>query len=283
MPEWSWTFHPHLEVWALALALEGGYLWALRRIGPLKAPPGERPASGRQVLAFTLGVATLLVAAGWPIHDLAEGSLYSVHMLQHLLYVFVAPPLFFVGTPAWMLRWLLGRRLMRVARQVTRPFIAFVIFNVVLVAIHWPVLVEVSVRSELGHLAQHAALLLASLVVWSPVLNPLIELPHLSYPGRMLYLFLQSIVPTVPASFLTFASSPIYRVYETLPRAFGLDVLNDQRIAGLLMKLGGGFILWGFIAVLFFKWFAREEREGVDEIQWHSIERTLNRTELGGR
>ena len=109
------------------------------------------------------------------------------------------------------------------------------------------------------------------------MLSPLPELPRISYPAQMLYLFLQTIVPTVPASFLTFADAPIYTFYESLPRWFSISVLEDQRIAGLLMKIGGGFLLWSVIAVLFFRWSSKEERPEVpDVLEWQQVERELN-------
>jgi putative membrane protein len=91
----------------------------------------------------------------------------------------------------------------------------------------------------------------------------------------MLYLFLQSIVPTVPASFLTFGSSPLYSFYEHAPRIWALSALTDQRIAGLVMKLVGGLILWSVIAVLFFKWYLLEQRGDWDELRWRDVERDV--------
>jgi putative membrane protein len=110
-----------------------------------------------------------------------------------------------------------------------------------------------------------------------PVLNPLIELPRLSYPGRMLYLFLMSLLPTVPASFLTFGHTVLYRHYATVPRIWGISAMTDQLFAGLLMKLGGGAILWGMMSWYFFKWATAEEREGVDVVELGRLERELHR------
>ena len=56
----------------------------------------------------------------------------------------------------------------------------------------------------------------------------------------MLYLFLQSLAPTIPASFLTFGDHLLYPVYGTFPRIWGIGALTDQLIAGLIMKLVGG-------------------------------------------
>jgi putative membrane protein len=89
----------------------------------------------------------------------------------------------------------------------------------------------------------------------------------------MVYLFLQSIVPTVPASFLTLSDSVLYPRYATFPSLLGSSAIGDQRVAGLIMKLVGGLILWAFIAVVWFKWANREQsadrtavRLGVDRL-----------------
>jgi putative membrane protein len=111
--------------------------------------------------------------------------------------------------------------------------------------------------------------------MWWPVLSPLPELPALPAPGKMLYLFVQSLAPTIPASFLTFGTHPLYPVYATFPRIWGIGPLTDQLIAGLLMKIGGGLILWGVLGGVFFRWFAQEQRDGWDPLQWRRLEREI--------
>jgi putative membrane protein len=273
-----WVWHPHVEAWALVLALGLAYHAAVRRIGPRYVEKGEAPASKGQRRLFLLGLATMLVAAEWPVHDLAERYLYSVHMIQHMLLTLVVPPLLLAGTPHWMARRLLSPKwLMWLTRKVTRPVMALLLFNLILVLSHWPVIVNATLRSELLHFLSHSVLFLSGIVMWWPVLSPLPEIPRASYPAQMLYLFLQTIVPTVPASFLTFADGPIYTFYEQLPQWFDIAVVEDQRIAGLLMKIGGGLLLWSVIAVLFFRWSSKEERPEVpDVLEWQQVERELN-------
>src|SRR5436305_11850812 len=75
----------------------------------------------------------------------------------------------------------------------------------------------------------------------------------------MLYLFLQSVIPTVPASFLTFGSKPLYHVYATFPRLWGISALTDMQVSGLIMKIAAGLLIWGVIAIIFFRWQRREE------------------------
>jgi putative membrane protein len=284
MPDPTIGWHPHYDVWALVLLLAAGYAAALLRWGPQHVSPGERPATRGQMASFLVGVATLWVAADWPVHELAEERLLSVHMVQHLLMSLVAPALLLAGTPGWLLRSLLRPRwLLAVVRQLARPVPALLIFNAWIAISHWPALVELSLRSEAMHFGVHAVLVGTALLMWMPVLSPIVEIPRLRYPGQMLYLFAQSIVPTVPASFLTFADSPLYPFYGLAGQLFGIDAVTDQRIGGLIMKLLGGLILWGFIAVLFFRWHRDEELAGADQPVWQDVEAELHRAETGDR
>lgn len=279
MPAW----HPHPDAWLLVAVIVATYVYGLRRVGPRHVSPGDPPASRGQLIAFGLGVLALLISADWPIHDLGERSLFTAHMLQHLLLTLVAPPLLLLGTPGWMLRWLLRPRwLLSLVRALSKPLVALVLFNLVIALIHWPAFVSLYLREPLVHLATHAALVGTALLMWMPVLSPIVEIARLSYPLQMLYLFAQSIVPTVPASFLTFGSEPLYRIYEELPRLWGISALTDQRVAGLTMKLLGGLILWGVITILFFRW-AKQEEEGVDDLGWRDVEEAVNPKELSTR
>lgn len=272
-----WTWHPHPDVWLLVGVLGGGYVYAVRRLGPRHVAPGQPVATRAQLAAFSLGIVTLWVGADWPVHDLGEDYLYSVHMTQHLLFTLVVPPLLLLGTPAWLARQVLRPpRLYRVTSRLVRPLPALAIFNALIVITHWPAFVDATLRSEPLHFAAHAAVFGAALLMWCPVVAPLPEWRPLTPPAQMLYLFLQSIVPTVPASFLVFAERPIYRFYETVPRLWGLSAGEDQRIGGLLMKLGGGLLLWGIITVLFFRWHAEEESSDQQARHWRTLERELD-------
>jgi putative membrane protein len=125
-------------------------------------------------------------------------------------------------------------------------------------------------------------LFVSSLVVWLPIVSPLPEIPRLVPVVRMLYLFAWSVVPTVPASFLTFGSKPLYSFYEHVPHLYGLSTLQDQQLAGLIMKIGAGLLLWMIIAVVFFRWASEEEhgntpRHGLDELDRELTQMGLRR------
>ncbi len=255
-------YQPHPEVWVLliALILLGGY--AVRVIGPKAVRDGSPIVTRRQVRWFVSGIAVLWLASDWPIHDIAEERLYSVHMAQHVLLSYVAAPLFLLATPTWLARLVVGEG--RWLRHLCHPVAAAVIFNSVVILTHWQNMVNTSVTNPGVHYGLHVLLVFASLLVWMPVCGPVPEL-RLSLPGQMIFLFMMSVIPTVPAAWLTFAEGIVYSAYDVPQRLWGLSATTDQQIAGLIMKLIAGFYLWGLIVVLFFKWAKRNmeaERAG---------------------
>jgi putative membrane protein len=256
-----WRYHAHPEVWAIFTAAAALYVLALVRLGPGRAPEGEPIATRRQVACFLGGVVLLWAVADWPVHDLAERYLYSVHMAQHLVITLVAPPLLLLGMPAWLTRRVLGPRPVAGAvRAVARPLFAGITFNLVFVLSHWPAVVNGTLEHEPLHFLAHLVLFASGLLMWFPVVNRLPEFPSMSPPLRMLYLFLQTVVPTIPASFLTFAQGTVYSFYARVPHTLGLSAIEDQQLAGALMKVGEAALIWSVILVVFFRWCADSER-----------------------
>lgn len=250
-------FQPHPEVWVLVVGMVALGAYAARVIGPKAVRDGSPVVTRRQVGWFVAGTALLWVASDWPIHDVAEERLYSVHMVQHLLLSYVVPPLFLLATPVWLARLVVGGS--PVTRFLAKPVVAGVLYNAVVLFTHWQNAVNSSVENAGLHYSLHVLLVTASLLMWLPVCGPVPEL-RLSLPAQMVYLFLMSIVPTVPAAWLTFAEGAVYSAYDIPERLWGLSVTEDQQIAGLVMKLVAGFYLWGLIVVLFFKWAARNQK-----------------------
>jgi putative membrane protein len=269
-------WHPHFDAWALLGLLLAGYLTAVRRHRDV-AGPGS--TSRRQVALFSAGVGALWVASDWPVHDLAERFLYSFHMIQHLLITLVAGLLLVAGTPEWLARRLVSPPGVRaVVRTLARPVPALIQANLVLVLSHWPLVVNATVENHPLHFVAHAVLLLSAVLMWLPVASPLPEIPRLKPPLQMLYLFLQTVVPTIPASFLTFGQTPLYHVYTRLPKLWHVSALSDQQMAGLIMKVGAGFYLWILIAVIFFRWYGKEQA-AEKVLMWDDVERELRRLE----
>jgi putative membrane protein len=257
----AFPFHIHWDVVGLIAALLVGYVYGIRVLAAAHAPRGEPAVTRRQIAWFGFGLLVFAAVETWPIHDIGEGSLFTFHMIEHMAIALVVPPALLKGVPSWLMR-LVVRPILPIVRAMTRPLIAIAFFNVVLALIHVPSVLNAMLGSEMVHFVFHLLLLVSAGVMWWPVIGPVPDLPKLRPEAAMGYLFLQSLVPTIPASFLTFGQDVVYKTYETYPRLWGLSVLDDQLIAGLIMKIGGGIILWTAITVIFFTWAAEEERSG---------------------
>lgn len=255
--EWNWRAYP--GVWLLVMAVLIGYAVAYRLSRHRGVPIEELR---RRIPSYLLGVFTLWIAADWPLGPLGAGYLMSVHTLQYLLFTMVIPPLLLHGLHPAMLRALVNRRWsLRVLRFLTRPLMTFVVFNTVLVTTHMPAFVDAVKVTQIGSFGMDMAWLGAGLLFWWQVLGPLPEFEPLGYAGRIIFLLANVFIPTVPASFLTFADYPLYAVYELAPRVAGVSAVQDQQIAGLTMKIAGGLLIFGTASVLFFRWYLSEERQ----------------------
>jgi putative membrane protein len=257
-----WQFNLHPEVLALVALIIGLGWYATHVIGP-KVVPADQPIVTRgQKLSFWSATALLLVAAGWPIHDIAEQYLFSVHMTQHLLITFMVPPLFLMAIPEWLARLVIldGGLSSKILQFFTKPVVAGLIFNALIALTHFSGIVNETVENGPFHFAMHLLIFTSALLMWTPVVGPMPE-QRLSLPGQMVYLFLMSIMPTIPAAWLTFAEGTVYTAYESDFDLWGINVRDDQQYAGLIMKLVGGFYLWGLIITKFFMWAQVHERE----------------------
>ena len=263
------VWHPHYDVWALLLVLGVGYWYANSRLHPHLARSMPGPTR-RQWWQWYLGLALMWLASGWPLHDIGAQSLFTAHMVEHMLLGLVVPPLLLMGTPRWLAEVTIGHpRVVKWTRPLARAVPAFALFNVTFILIHWPEMVDLMLTSELAHFSIHTLLFMSAGLMWMPVLSPTPAIPKLRRPGQMLYLFAQSLLPTIPASFLTFSSAPIYPIYGDAAMLWGLSAVTDQTVAGIVMKLGGGLIIWITIAVIWFRW-TNEERG------WEELDSTIS-------
>ena len=257
--EWlDWSLH--LDVILICILLEAAYLYAVTQ---MKTGLSEaRRVTKRQVVLFSLGVLAIYVAGGSPLHDLAENYLATAHMMQHVLLTLVAAPLLLAGVPGWLWQAMLRvPGVLRVAKPLTQPVLAFAIFNAALLLIHLPPTIDLQLRVHVFHLLMHATLVGTALLMWWPILSPIPELPRLNPPLQMAYLFLQSMLPAIMASFITFSDTVVYSFYEDAPRIWNWTALDDQQVAGGSMKLSGTLILWSYMTVVFFRWYSKVEAE----------------------
>lgn len=243
-------------MWLFVALLAGAWWLAARRAG------GEGgPVSPRRRAAFAGGLVVLWLALDWPIGALGAGYLASVHMLQYLMIALMAPLLLVLGVPRAAYERLGASSAAPALRLLTHPLVALGVFGLVLYWTHLPGVVDTLMATQAGSFALDLLWLLGGIVFWWPVAAPVPERPWFPYGLKMGYLFLATVINTLPYGFLTFAELPFYGIYELAPPVFGISTRQDQQIAGLLMKAGGGLILWTAITVLFFRWFERESGE----------------------
>ena len=249
-----WRFQLHIEVWVLVIAVVASYVYAIRVIGPRVVTHGN-VISRKQLWAFIVGALLLWIASDWPIHDISEEYLYSVHMFQHMLYSYFMPPLMLIATPLWLYDLIFaGVRARKVVNFMTKPVVAGLLFNGVIMVTHIPQMVNRRVSNGPLHYSLHVLVVTSALLMWFPICGP-DRSRHLGYGGKMIYLFLMSVVPTVPAAWLTFADGAVYKHYDIAVRVWGLSVTTDQQLAGAIMKTGGSIYLWTIVVVIFFRRF----------------------------
>jgi putative membrane protein len=258
----SYQWHP--EVWVLVGFLTAAYVYMVRSIGPSAVGPDQPVVTRTNIVTFALAMLTLWIASDWPVHDIAEDYLYSVHMVQHMALTYFLPPLALMATPTWLARVLLGEgATYRIVKWFTHPVVAGVIFNASIMILHIPMLVNESVENGPLHYLLHVLVVMAALLMWTPVCGPVPEF-RIGVGGTMIYLFLQSVIPTVPAAWLTFAEGVVYDAYDRPDRLWGIGVISDQQLAGAVMKTAGGLFLWGIVIYLFFTRFAASNADSYD-------------------
>lgn len=270
----SFTVHPSTVIGIIGLGAL--YEWGARVAARGHQDRSLAPAAPqrRHRICYYAGLATMFLSLNGWLHDLSDGYLFSAHMVQHLMLALVVAPLLVMGTTGAMLRPLLRLPgVAPVARWVTNPVRCFAIFNVVIAGWHLPPLYNYALAHHPVHIVQHLMFLAASVLMWWPILSPLPELPRLSYPGQMLYLFLMSIPMAIVSVYIAYSDSLLYPMYASAPRIFGISPMDDQLIGGLIMWIPGGLYFYSVISVIFFRW---QQRDGVEtragaQVDWRPV------------
>lgn len=249
---WSWTPRPYVGVWAIIVVIVVARYRTLRRRAHA---PTRSHVTTRQHVWFWLGLFAFWLASDWPVGTLGAGYLASIHMTQYMLYTFAAAPLLLLAAPEWWTRRVLARTHgYQLAGRLARPLTAVIITNAILIATHAPLTVDNLRATQLGSFALDVVWLAGGLIMWYPVIAPLPEHRVPSPPLRCVYLFgAAGVSSLIPAGFLTFANAPLYRSYEIAPRV-GLDPLDDQQLAGAIMKVGALPVIWITMGVIWIRW-----------------------------
>ena len=278
---WDWR----LDVSAALLFMGSLYSlgwWRLRRQGAGR----HALASGRRLAAYWGGLALLAIALMSPV-DVLSGQLLLMHMIQHKLMVVFAPPLLWLANPMPFLLWGLAPRLRRQAgrllspasrfrrslRALSAPGLVWLACVAVLIGWHDPNAYNAALRSDLVHDVEHLSFFGTAMLFWWHVVGAAPRLRPLSRGMRLAYLL--GIVPVNMAIGVTlaFANQPIYTYYTATPRLWGLSVMLDQMIGGVIMWIMGSEMYIYAALILILGMIKREaDKELLPETAWATHE-----------
>jgi putative membrane protein len=259
----AWRFDPIVVASLLVAALAYGS--AVRRVN--RAHPANRQPAFR-AWCFGAGLAAIALATLSPI-EAYEGQLFSVHMVQHMLFELLAAPLLLAGAPITLALRVASppwrRRLLAVLRSapihvLSFPVVAWLLFAGVNWGWHFSTLYDQALENELLHYLQHASFLGAALLFWWPVIGADPSPWRLPHPVRLLYLFLAMPQNSFLGVALMSASSVLYPHYLSNARSWGPTPLEDQQLGGVIMWVVGDLAFLAGMALVVVLWMRYEDR-----------------------
>jgi putative copper resistance protein D len=262
----GWSLEVH--VWLPIVLSVVAYHWAVASVA--RAHP-RSPVPRRRVLAWDAGMAVLFVALQSPIATY-DTTLFSVHMVQHLLLMMVAAPLLALGAPVTLLlrvvrpevrrRFVLPILHSRPVRLLSFPVIAWVLFAGVSYVAHFSPLFDAALESEPMHVLEHGLFLGTALLFWWPVIGADPSPWRMPHAARVLYVFLGMPWSSFLALAIFSAPGVLYPHHARLQRDWGPSPLADQQLAGGIMWVGGDGLFLVAVVAMVAAWMRAEEAEG---------------------
>ncbi len=267
-----WSFQPPVVLGIVLVGvLYGCGLQCLAGRGRL-----WRTVTWWHVVSFGCGLLAILLALASPI-DALSTSLLSVHMVQHLLLLMVAPvlvllgkpiPVLLVGAPREVVRAVARthartRWLRATTRRLTGPIEAWVLYAGNMLLWHIPWLYQIALVHQGIHDLEHLCFLITGLLFWWVAIEPLPGPTRLHHGLRILYAWSMTLPVTALGALLSLTNDQrlIYPIYATVPRLWGFSAMSDQQLGGIIIWLVGGMMYIAAACVLFFAMMAEDERK----------------------
>jgi putative copper resistance protein D len=248
---------------AAALVL---YLWGVKRNNALHP---RHPWSTGKTVAWIGALFTTAVSI-FAFVGVYDGELFWVHMVQHLLLIMVAAPLFAVASPIdLMWRSTTGTAHIavtevlrsRVAKFLGHPAVAFVLYAVLIPISHLTSWYNLTLENEGLHNAEHLAFLLVGYLFWRQIFGNDPNCYRLHPAMQFFYLFLAIPIDTFSGLSLAGATKEMFPAYLATHRTWGPSYVNDLHIGGSIMwVVGDTLMLWPMIPVAL-RWMHMEERK----------------------
>jgi putative copper resistance protein D len=262
----AWQFEAHIILPLLAAALI--YRWAALKVD---AAHPSNPVPRLRYWSWMAGLLVLFIALASPIGTY-DTTLFSVHMVQHLLLTMAAAPLLALGAPITLLLRVSSpetrqRRILpvlhsRPLRIISFPVVTWIVFAAVMWGSHFSSLFDASLENEAIHFFEHALYLGSALLFWWPVVGADPSPWRLPHAARIGYLFLGMPQSSFLGMAIFSAPAVLYPHYETLVRDWGPTPLDDQALAGGIMWAGGDMMFLIALLLAVWVWLRAEEAEG---------------------
>ena len=253
MVQWNhWHTEPALLVGILLVA------WAYFVLtGPLRSALDPAAAFPRgEARWFIAGVISFYVAVGSPIDAMGEGFLFSAHMVQHNILMYITAVFTILAIPAWFIDGLLARSAVfaRVFRFLVHPLVAGFTFTFTFCVWHFPALYEGALHNKVLHMVEHLTMYGSSVMAFWPILGKSGTIPRMNWGLQILYIFLLMVVQIPLFGILTFSPEVLYPTYDLAPRITFLDPMSDQVPGGLPMKVANMLISLFPMGRAFYYW-----------------------------
>jgi cytochrome c oxidase assembly factor CtaG/cytochrome c2 len=226
------------------------------------------------IASFILGLLFVFAALCSPIETLAD-SLFSMHMGQHVLLTMMAPPLLVWSRPgpifaaafnvSWrraMTNMWLALGLDHVTSFIMHPITVFTLFCGAFVFWHLPIPYLWGLSYETAHVLEHASLLFVALALWILIIEPSGK-RRLSYGTALIFLTVTVFVSDLPGALMVLSPRSLYPIHADGAAAWGMNVLQDQQLAGLIMWIPAGAIYIGAAAWLFVRLMQDADRRAI--------------------
>ena len=246
---WAW---PPVVTIAVVIV---GLLWmrAVRRVA--REHPGN-PYPRRRTVSLVAAFALLLLAlqSGLERYDT---TLFSMHMIQHLILLFPVPILLLqagpvtlllrVASPRWRARALRVLQ-SRVVGVISHPLVGWTLLVAVMWGTHLSILFDAALEDPFIHDMEHMLYLSTALLFWAPIFSVDPIRHRLRGGGALVYLIAQMPQNSFLGVAIMWSTTTLYPHYATLQRAWGPTPLEDQQLAGAIMWLVGDVL---FLAAIF--------------------------------